>query len=161
MLQTTSVSFAEILVNSNRPTWSRIAQDWNLYQRRCRNPKSLVNSMFAEGQLHWRLTVYLEISPARYTRYSRTNRCSRLRFIPMSDFTAGPSSRKIQRQKFPCENNSIYICYYKTDHCYNFRTFSIDLYYCVTQMYPVKIQLSVKCTSLRYLKDFHSFILLR
>jgi len=26
MLQTTSVSFAKILVNSNRPTWSRIAQ---------------------------------------------------------------------------------------------------------------------------------------
>jgi len=40
--------------------------------------------------------------------------------------------------------NLPYICYYKTDHFYNFRTFSIDLYYCVTQVYLAKIQLSVK-----------------
>jgi len=74
----------------------------------------------------------------------------------MSDFTAGPSSCKIQRQNIPCENNSIYICYYKTDHCYNFRVFSIDLYYCVTQMYLANIQ-SVKCTFLRYLQGFSFF----
>jgi hypothetical protein len=31
MLQRTSASFAKLLINSNRPTWSRIAEDWNLY----------------------------------------------------------------------------------------------------------------------------------
>lgn len=75
----------------------------------------------------------------------------------MSDFTAGPSSCKIQRQNIPCENNSIYICYYKTDHCYNFRAFSTDLYYCVTQTYLANIKLSVKCTFLRYLQGFSFF----
>ena len=91
MLQRISVSFTERSVNSNRPTCSCIAENRNLYQRRCRHPKYRVNSIFAEGQLHWWLTVHQVMSPARYTRYSKTNRCTWLRLIRTTDFTAGPS----------------------------------------------------------------------
>jgi hypothetical protein len=102
------------------------------------------------------MTAYSVVSDLTCTIYQvqQTNRCGWLRFIPMSDFTVGPSSRKIQWQNFPCENNGIYFCYYKTDNCYSLRTFSIDLCYCVTQMYHAKIQLSVKYTSLSYLQGF-------
>jgi hypothetical protein len=61
MLQTTPVSFAEILVNYNRHTWCRIAEDWHLYQCSCPKPISWVNSMFSEGQLRT-LTTYNVVS---------------------------------------------------------------------------------------------------
>lgn len=45
-----AVSFSEILVDSNKPSWSHVPEERNLHQRRYGYPISLVNRMFAGRQ---------------------------------------------------------------------------------------------------------------